>query len=75
MQRPSVKRDVLMLVASFILSPLRCSLQRSDPARSHTVSLRTEITPYFQKLQIHQNQSVTKTMNITVLSVHEFNNS
>lgn len=40
MQRPSVRREVLMLLASFILSPLRCSLQRSDPARSHTVSLR-----------------------------------
>lgn len=29
-----------MLVASFILSPLACSRQRSEPARSHTVSLR-----------------------------------
>lgn len=40
MQRPRVKREVLMFVASFILSPLTCSLQRSEPARSHTVSLR-----------------------------------
>lgn len=28
-----------MLLASFILSPFLCSLQRSEPARSHTVSL------------------------------------
>lgn len=40
-QRPRVIREVLMLVASFILSPRRCSLQRSDPARSHTVSLES----------------------------------
>lgn len=31
-----------MFVASFILSPLACSLQRSEPARSHTVSLPGE---------------------------------
>lgn len=42
MQRPRVMREVLMLVASFILSPIRCSLQRSEPARSHTVSLENE---------------------------------
>lgn len=42
MQRPRVRREVLMFVASFILSPLACSLQRSEPARSHTVSLRGE---------------------------------
>lgn len=52
MQRPRVKREVLMFVASFILSPLACSLQRSEPARSHTVSLRgrTAHTGLFNQL-------------------------
>lgn len=40
MQRPSVWREVLMLFASFIRSPLFWSLQRSDPARSHRDNLR-----------------------------------
>lgn len=41
-----------MFVASFILSPLACSLQRSEPARSHTVSLRgrTAHTGLFNQL-------------------------
>lgn len=40
MQRPRVCRDVLMLLASFIRSPLFWSLQRSEPARSHRDNLR-----------------------------------
>lgn len=40
MQRPRVWREVLMLFASFIRSPLFWSLQRSDPARSHRESLK-----------------------------------
>lgn len=40
MQRPRVCREVLMLLASFIRSPLLWSLQRSEPARSHRDSLR-----------------------------------
>lgn len=40
MQRPSVWREVLMLFASFIRSPLFWSLQRSDPARSHRDNLK-----------------------------------
>lgn len=40
MQRPKVCREVLMLLASFIRSPLFWSLQRSDPARSHRDNLR-----------------------------------
>lgn len=40
MQRPNVWREVLMLFASFIRSPLFWSLQRSDPARSHRDNLK-----------------------------------
>lgn len=40
MQRPSVWREVLMLFASFIRSPLFWSLQRSDPARSQRDNLK-----------------------------------
>lgn len=40
MQRPRVWREVLMLFASFIRSPLFWFLQRSDPARSHRESLK-----------------------------------
>lgn len=39
MQRPSVSKEVLMLFASFILSPFCWVLQRSEPAKSHTESL------------------------------------
>lgn len=60
MQRPRVCREVLMLLASFIRSPLFWSLQRSEPARSHRDNLRETqgYSHHLQSLSCHSRFTV-----------------